>query len=293
MTLHFFQRMSLPARVCTYYAVFVLASFGLIKLSSEMLLLPANFATAFLQVTIMLGLFVGAAVVYMTPAAPEDQKLVLVAMVWCYGPFTSGFFVFWIADVGFGVLWSWMGDVLLISVGVALIVWVQISSPFARAWMRANASDKQRMEKCDARMCWPLKPDEYQEVEIHIKPIQYFGFLAGISAAVFIVVETTLGEWIADKLGSSDYVSASIVALAVAATVFPIHRKVSHRFTIGSPVENSDDGTSSITVKAEFVRAFKQFFRVAIVRFWYITLPGSAAVLAFLHWVSTHLVPLE
>ena len=207
-------------------------------------------------------------------ASPPDRKFVLIRMAWMLGPMALGInvYLYILISGGFSTRIN-----AYLALGLFLLVthlWAQMSAPFARAWTFRRAEDPAALIRAEQRFQWPLKPKEVRKTEIHIEPKLYFTFLAGIAAIVFIVSETVLGEFFGDTVESVGYIGASIIALAIAAVMYPTHKRASKYFKLPKDVESDSGADNAKSVVAEIVNSLLSCLRVCFIQYWYLTIPA-------------------
>ena len=219
-------------------------------------------------------------------ASPNDRKYMLMRIVWAWGPMVIGFTIMYFimfGIVGLRSVTKALGVTGLI--GLIFIIWMQMTSPFARAWALRSAQNPDTLIRAEQRLNWPLTPKEVRATEIHIAPHLYYMFLAAIAALVFIIAETLLGEFFGDRLGAVGYFGAAGIAVGIAAASYPIHKRASRYVNLGSDVEAESSAKDAKSIAMEIKNALANIFKITIVRYWYITMPGLLVISYIAIWI--------
>ena len=109
------------------------------------------------------------------------------------------------------------------------------------------------------------------------RPTRFATFLAMILAVIFLLVETFLSEFLDDTFGSVDYIGASFIAICIAITVYPIHKRASRYVSFSLESDANSVATDFKSAVLEVTRAFVFILKDAV-RDWYITIPVGIIV---------------
>ena len=220
--------------------------------------------------------------------SPPDRRLLVIWLAWILGPLVLGLNLFLlVAGIFFGRDSTVFGWIIFTLIVLVTVIWHLISSPFASAWLRGKAEDREAVDKVVQKLAWPLKPDEAHEADAHISPKLYYTFLACILAIIFIVVESLLGEFLDDTFGSADYIGASIIALCISAGFYPAHKRVSKYISVDAESSTSSIATNFKSAVSEVVRALRYFCKMSI-RYWYVFVPLSIVTAYVARWIVRH-----
>lgn len=220
-------------------------------------------------------------------AAPTDRKCMFMRLAWVWGPALVALHVAILVQRVF----FYPGSLtkLLFSASLILFVitiWMQISNPFARAWVFRRANHTDALMEAERRLAWPLSPKEIRATEIHIAPQLYYTFLAAIAALVFIISETLLGELFGDTLGTVGYIGAAVIAIGIATVSYPLHKRVSKYVSLRNDVLAKSGAKNAQSIAIEVRTALINIFKILFVRYWYITIPGLLVMSYFVVWVA-------
>lgn len=144
--------------------------------------------------------------------------------------------------------------------------------------MLERAEESEALERAEQRLNCPMKSKDIKEVEIHIAPKLYYTFLVGIAAIVIIVTETLIGEFFDNTPIATGYFGASIFALGIAASMYPIHKRLSKHVASPRRVEEESGAADAKSVVLEVARGLRQYCKVSFIDYWYITIPGLIAL---------------
>jgi len=285
-------------RVSLVYALSAWIILQVVNLTVSYFELPAKFASVTAEVAVINFFIVIVLSWVIGKVSVPDRRLLIVAFVWTFGPlylalniglFAAGIFLGYPSETGepptLSMILSHFAAVGLS--GVIGSMWMQISSPFARAWLRGKAEDREAVDKVVRKLHWPLKPDEIHEAEAHISPKLYYTFLAMILAVIFLLVETFLSEFLDDTFGSVDYIGASFITICIAITVYPIHKRASRYVSFSLESDANWVATDFKSAVLEVTRAFVFILKDAV-RTWYITIPLGIIVLIIVVLIIDH-----
>jgi len=263
----------LPAYVVIIVVVYALCVALLILVVDEIAAavgFPNTVAPAFRQVAVAAGIAVTVSAWVASAARPNDRRLVLMRMVWLFAPIILAISIVWVARFGFWSISLFQFWVLFIPIFFVAVLWIQVSNPVLRSWMYRKADDYEGVRKAEARFQWPTNPREWEDIEIRIPPERYFGLLAGVSTLIFIVLETILNEFLGDVSGTKGYGAASMIAVGIAAVMYPIHAWASRQFDIGRSRIAAPAQESAESLTKDVARKSANLYRLLFVKHWYI-----------------------
>ena len=122
------------------------------------------------------------------------------------------------------------------------------------------------------------------EGEIHIAPRLYYTFLIGIAAIAVIIIETIIGEFIDNTVGVGGYVGASIIAVSVAAILYPVHKRTRKHVDFERVATKNRAAVDAISVGKEIVRALSSNIKF-VLRYWYFFVPLIINAVYYMQWV--------
>jgi len=153
-------------------------------------------------------------------------------------------------------------------------MWALISSPFARAWVYKRARYPELISLAEQRLQRGGHFNYPNEAEIRLSPKLYYAFLAGIFAVVVITSETVISELLENRLGTAGYVGASIIALGLSVTVYPIHKRVSKYVSSASLDQEYAGANDAKSVMKEIGRALRHINSDPPKVRWYVAIPS-------------------
>ena len=215
------------------------------------------------------------------PAAIRGRFL--IRFFWSHGPLLifGLMFLYW---GRFHYAGPWITLTIFLLYILVALIWLQMSNPFARRWMLERAEESEALEQAEQRLNWPMKSKDIKEVDIHIAPKLYYTFLVGIAAIVIIVIETLIGEFFDNTPISTGYFGASIFALGIAASMYPIHKRLSKHVVSASRAEEESGAADAKSVVLEVARGIRQGWKVEFIDYWYITIPVIIAVIFIIYF---------
>jgi len=211
-----------------------------------------------------------------------DRRLLIVAFVWAFGPlYLVGNILIFVGGiilppsetgeiVAPSIMLSWIAAWILSA--IIGFMWAQISIPFARVWLLRKAENPDSISKLFQSGNSSATLDEWREADAHISPKLYYTFLAVVLAVIFLLVETFISEFLDDAFGSVDYVGASLIAMCIAATLYPVHKRASRYVSFGHKSDTKSVATNFKSAVLEVTRAFVVILKSGV-RKWYITIP--------------------
>jgi len=285
-------------RVSLVYALSAWIILQVVNLTVSYFELPAKFASVIAEVAVINFFIVILLSWVIGKVSVPDRRLLIVAFVWTFGPlyltfnillFVAGIFLGYPSETGesptLSMLLSHIAAVGLS--GVIGFMWAQISIPFARAWLLRKAEYPNSISKLFQFGNRRATPEEAREAEAHISPKLYYTFLAMILAVIFLLVETFLSEFLDDTFGSVDYIGASFIAICIAITVYPIHKRASRYVSFSLESDANWVATDFKSAVLEVTRAFVFILKDAV-RTWYITIPLGIIVLIIVVLIIDH-----
>jgi hypothetical protein len=205
------------------------------------------------------------------PVAQVDRKFVIVSLAWTSLPVVLGYEL--LLSNYFLTMGLSIEEHLVFWGTYAGIMWALISSPFARAWVYKRARYPELISLAEQRLRRGGHFNHPNKAEIRLSPQLYYGFLAGIFAVVVVISETVISELLENKLGTAGYVGASIIALGLSVTVYPIHKRVSKYVSSASLDQEYAGANDAKSAMKEIGRALRHINSDPLKGRWYVAIP--------------------
>lgn len=149
-----------------------------------------------------------------------------------------------------------IGIVLLL--GYVAGVWALLSARTARVWAKSRVDDVESLRRAEEKLTFVVGQEQ---LEARLSSRLYYSFVAGLAAAVFLVIEAVVGEFLDENIELRGYTGAIIMALGVAIAIYPIHQMTS-RLLVRHPNQEESNGADDLPSAAKEVgRSLGQFLR--------------------------------
>ncbi len=146
------------------------------------------------------------------------------------------------------------------------IVWYQISVTFVRSWMR-DSPNPEKLLRIERKLSYTGTLSEIMDVDPYICTRTYFAFVVGLISFILVF-----------SMGTAGYIGSVLIAFAIAAAMYPIHRRVrTHLKIVDSTIPSSKKMDQKLAV-AEIWRGLYDW-SMPNFRYWYLVL--STMILIF------------
>ena len=197
----------------------------------------------------------------------------MTRMSWVYGPFTAMIIPLWLLRFGVWELTAFQFWIMFMPIPFISIFCIQVIDPLVRKWEDQKAQNPTLIARAEARYrvtALMSSGSALRESEIVIPRESYLGLLAGMATILFLILETVLGEAIDNLVATPGYISASIVALLVAAFIYPLNRWASSRVNVKYLTEKESVKDGDFSFITELGTKSKNLYFNLFIRHWYV-----------------------